>query len=152
MTGRRNNPIPTADRQQIDVDERPDRKEHTRVPMHARDVTTVKGKKDHKYYRWCLDINNKILRYMDAGYEFVEDQALSIGQMSVNPKTRTGNVVSMTSGDRTLYLMAIDKELYEMDQKAKSIEVNEMEKTMYAKTRAAADYAREFDVDNTMRA
>lgn len=137
--GRRNNPMPEADRQQVEVEERPQRERNTRVPMHQRDLLTVHGKDPDRYYRWCLDVDNKIMRYMQAGYEFVSDPALSIGEMSVNPTTQTGEVVSKKSGERTLYLMSIDREFYEQDQRAKAIEVDEMEKTMYAQTNSNED-------------
>ena len=111
--------------------------------MHERDILSVSGKNPDKYYRWCLDIDNKIQRYLNAGYEHVTDEKLSIGEMTVNPTIETGSVVSKKSGQRTLYLMCIDRELYEEDQKSKAAEVLEMEKTMYHDTNSNEDFDRD---------
>ena len=120
----------SLDGQQEEVEERPNREVTERVPMHARDILTVKGKDDGNYYRWCLDINNKLERYQAAGYEFVTDTSLAIGELTVNPTTQTGQVISLVSGERTLYLMYISKDLYHDDARAKAIEVDKLEQTM----------------------
>ena len=90
-----------------------------RIPLHERNILTVTGKDPNKEYRWFVDKDSRLADALAAWWEFETNDFLGVGEKRVNPNTQTGHVVAMTSGERTLYLMSIAKELYEQDQDKK---------------------------------
>jgi len=73
--------------------------------------------------RWINDVGGRIERSIDAGYVFVSDQRIRVGQREGN--TDTGSKISMVVGRHDngtamkAYLMEIKKEWYDEDQAAK---------------------------------
>lgn len=99
-----------------------------RVPVSGhRDILTVSGKEDGYSYRWVLDKQedgSRIQKFLNAGYEFVQSDAVRVGQDNVYQTKNVGSIVRKPSGDGTyLYLMRIFTEWYEDDQAAKEHEL-----------------------------
>lgn len=103
----------------------------TRVPLSgARDILTVKGKDPNYVYRWVVDSPGRIERLQLAGYE-VDTAAHEVGQMTVDRESKIGSATTKASGDgRTLVLMRIPKEWFDMDQAAKQEQLDAHEATM----------------------
>ena len=91
-------------------------------------------------YRWVNDTEDRLLRFTEAGWEFVTDKNLTVGEPTVNASKETGSVVvKRVGGDREAYLMCIDKEWYDEDQAAKSQAVDDQERAMYAQLNSSQD-------------
>jgi hypothetical protein len=71
--------------------------------------------------------------FLEAGYEFVTDEGMTVGDKKVDGDTSVGGTVCKQgdSDGTQMYLMAIDLDLYKADQKAKQLEIDETEKSMY---------------------
>lgn len=102
-----------------------------RIPVSGyRDILSVDGKEDGFVYRWVNDIDNRIQRFQQGGYELV-DHDVEVGQRTVDNPGKYGSVVSKDVGKgRTAYLMRIPEEFYKEDQQAKQREVKRTEDDM----------------------
>lgn len=106
-----------------------------RTPVHgARDVLTVRGKKDDLVYRWVLDKDEngqRIFMFKNAGYEFVKGDEVQIGQSMVYNSENVGSIVRVPDkAGGYMFLMAIPKEWYEEDQNEKQRQVLDSESQM----------------------
>jgi len=112
------------------------RKERTerqgRKPLHQQGPQAVSGEKDANFhYRFVNDIGSRIPNFKAAGYEFVEDSDLIVGDSRVFDPSDVGSAKVVTSNDGTKsYLMRIKKEWYNEDQDAKLERLNEQEAAM----------------------
>lgn len=111
-----------------------DRPERLPLAQH-RDKLTVKGKDPDYQYRFVKDTcdivtdkegntqlrpGNRILRFQQAGWEFVEGSSVDVGQNHVYKTENIGSIVRIPAGtNEFLYLMRIRKEWYEEDQRTK---------------------------------
>lgn len=119
-----------------------DTKVKVRIPVSDnRDILTVKGKDDGYVYRWVVDIDNRIQRFQDGGYDFVDRDSIGlIGVPSVNQAQNDGKtVMKQTGGGNTSYLMKIKREWYEEDQLNKTRKINESESAMKRKLNSGED-------------
>ena len=110
-----------------------------RVPLHSRDILTVHNKKADKVYRWVKDVDDRLYRFKQAGWEFVTDKGTEVGEPTVNASKEAGSVIVKRSAADELYLMCIDKDWYLEDQEAKQKEVDEMERAMYEQLNSSQD-------------
>lgn len=111
----------------------------TRVPLSSRDILTVYNKKPDKSYRWVKDSDDRLYRFKQAGWEFVTDSGMEVGEPTVNASKETGSVIVKRSGADELYLMCINKEWYDEDQAAKQKEIDETERAMYEQLNSSQD-------------
>lgn len=89
-----------------------------RVPVSGnRDILTVAGKNEDYFYRWVNDVDNRIQKFLDAGYVFAEPTGKLLGDSTT--KTHESIARKGVGKGVTSYLMAIKKEWYEEDQLAK---------------------------------
>ena len=103
----------------------------------ARDILNFNEKKDGYVYRWVNDKDNRIQRFLEAGYTFVGQDADNRGQLISGDKSinNSSGVVSgvitksVGKGD-TSYLMAISEEYYEEDQSAKQTQIDKVESAL----------------------
>lgn len=111
----------------VKATKRPERK-----PLFQRGPQSVAGVKDPNFeYRFVNDTGSRISNFQAAGYEFVEDSELIVGDSRVSDPNDVGTSKRVTSNDGTVsYLMRIKKEWYEEDQKAKADRIAETEKAM----------------------
>lgn len=110
-----------------------------RVPLHSRDILTVWKKKPDKEYRWVINRDDRLYRFKQAGWEFVTDANLEVGEPTVNADKELGTVIVKKTGGDELYLMCIDKEWYDEDQKIKQERVDGTEQAMYEQLNSSSD-------------
>ena len=103
-----------------------------RKSLFQRGPQSIAGEKDPNYvYRFVNDTGSRIANFQSAGYEFVEDTSLVVGDSRVFDSSDLGSSKRVTSNDGTIsYLMRIKKEYYEEDQAAKAAQINETERAM----------------------
>ena|SRR6185369_7166111 len=104
----------------------------SRKSLFQRGPQSVAGDKDPNFvYRFVNDTGSRISNFQAAGYEFVEDSSLVVGDSRVFDPSDIGSSKRVTSNDGTVsYLMRIKKEYYEEDQAAKAALVDETEQAM----------------------
>jgi hypothetical protein len=107
------------------------KKRPTRIPLHGRDILTVRNKNPDREYRWVNDIDDRLFRFSQAGWEFVTDKGLVVGDPTVNADKELGSVIVKSFGTTRSYLMSTSKEWYEEDQAAKALAIKESERAMY---------------------
>ncbi len=109
------------------ADERP-----TRIPVSGnRNILTMNGKEDGYVYRWVNDMDGRIERFKQAGYEFVAHE-IGVGDKTADTGKGTSSVISKDVGSGiTAYAMRIKKEWYDEDQAAKAQAVAASEESMF---------------------
>ena len=107
-------------------------KRTARKPLHQRGPQTINGDKDPNYvYRFVNDTGSRIANFQSAGYEFVEDKDLVVGDSRVFDPSDIGSGKRVTSNDGTVsYLMRTKIEFYNEDQAAKAALIDETEQAM----------------------
>ena len=113
----------------------------TRTPVTERNILSVKGKEPGYQYRIVNDTGDRVQELLDAGYEFVDANAVRIGDKRINSTKPEGThaQVSVGGGVRA-YVMRQKLEWFEEDQRAKQAKVDEIEKATKEKARKASDY------------
>ena len=104
----------------------------SRKPLSRRGPQAISGDKDPNYeYRFVNDTGSRIHNFLAAGYEFVEDDTLAVGDSRVSDASDLGSRKRVISNDGTAaYLMRIPKEYYEEDQAAKQKELADQEQAI----------------------
>lgn len=115
-----------------------------RVPVHgSRDILTIMNGKDNEFvYRFVKDVQesgSRILKFLQAGYEFVDSEDLEIGQNHVYKSNNHGSIVAVKEGAGYNYLMRIRREWYEEDQAAKEKAIAKTERVMKRKREKETD-------------
>lgn len=116
-------------------------KRQGRVPLTTKNILTVRGKKGGWVYRWVTDEDDRLFRFMRAGWVHVMDRdgKYEVGDPAIhNPSTPEG-VVCKARGTTKQFLMAIEKEFYDEDQKAKQLAIDEAEASMYRQFKSKED-------------
>lgn len=116
-----------------------------RVPVSGnRDVLTVRGKEDGFNYRWVNDVDDgrRMGVFEKAGYEFVEKDGVSVGDITVDVSdrsTRSSVVQQNVGGGVTAFLMRQPTEWYDEDQANKQKDIADREVDMKRKLNSGAD-------------
>lgn len=123
------------------------RKRPNRIPVaESRNVLTVEGKLDRNAYvpRWVNDVDDRIERFRQAGYDFVKNDGITVGIETADWRgTSDGSIVRKGVGRGvTAYLMAIPKEFYDEDQKKKQKLIDEQEAAMLAAVNEQSNYGK----------
>ena len=107
-------------------------KRTVRKSLLQRGPQTINGDKDPNYvYRFVNDTGSRIANFQSAGYEFVEDKDLVVGDSRVFDPSDIGSGKRVTSNDGTVsYLMRTKKEYYDEDQASKAALIDETEQAM----------------------
>jgi len=106
-----------------------------RMPIHQhRDILAVPNMPADKKARWVLDRENRLQIFQDAGYQFVDQEDVEVGDRKVEGSREVGDVVCIRGTDDgcRLYLMAIDRELFDSDQLAKSEKLDAVDQELQA--------------------
>ena len=114
-----------------------------RIPMaEARQILNVDDVPDHLVARWVLDTKNRWQVFENAGYKYITDRGLAVGDRKVDGSKAAGSVVCKVgnSTGEMLYLMAIDRTFYEEDQASKQARIDEIEEELYAQTSKEGHY------------
>jgi hypothetical protein len=112
---------------------RNDRTEHRseRVPVgFNRNILTVSGLEDGYVYRWVNDIEDRIIRFKQGGYEVVENN-VKVGDETVNSSEGVSSTATYRNvgGGVVAYLMRIPREFYDEDFEEKMKHVNSIEES-----------------------
>lgn len=106
-----------------------------RIPVGGhRDRLTVQGKDEKYVYRWVEDDTEsgpRVFRFIQGGWTFTNPEDVVVGQQEVYTTSDVGSIVRKPSGHKFVYLMQIDRDLYEADQADKSRFVDEQEQDMF---------------------
>ena len=114
-----------------------------RIPMaEARQILNVDDVPDHLVARWVLDTKNRCQVFENAGYQYITDRGLAVGDRKVDGSKAAGSVVCKVgnSTGEMLYLMDIDRTFYEEDQASKQARIDEIEEELYAQTSKEGHY------------
>jgi len=105
-----------------------------RTPVGVRNILTVKGQDPNYHYRIVNDTGDRIQNFIEAGYEIVKADEVTVGDKRVNKATAAGSnaEVSVGGGEKG-FVMRIKKEWYEEDHKAKQAEVDATESSIRQK-------------------
>ena len=118
---------------EIPAKHRKQREERTgRKPLFQQGPQAVSGELDPNFqYRFVNDTGSRIANFQAAGYEFVEDADLRVGDSRVFDPSSQGSAKVVTSNDGSkAFLMRIRKEWYNEDQAAKMERIKEQENAM----------------------
>jgi hypothetical protein len=85
---------------------------------------------DNKHAHWAADRDNNLQWMQELGYEFVTSKGMIVADRNIDGEREVGSLVTKTKGSTTLYLMVIDIDLYNADQKAKQDAVDESVRDM----------------------
>lgn len=107
-----------------------------RVPVHeSKEIIKFRGL-DHDafYYRLVRKEEDRVQKFLDAGYVFVNKNGSNVGDAKVDTASSPDSIFEISGGlGVRLVLMALDRDLWESDQKAKAIKADELEADMYAR-------------------
>jgi hypothetical protein len=109
-----------------------------RIPISGnRDILAVKNIPTGKVGRWVNDVDDRVLKFRQGGWEFVTDKSLTVGEKTVESSSATGATISRQVGTKKnnepliAYLMVIAREWYDEDQARKQEEVDSSEESIY---------------------
>lgn len=102
------------------------------------DILTVHNVPRGLTPRWVNDEGDRIYRFQEAGYEFLTSKGVMVGDRNVDQveeADKNGSVVFKRVGMRDgqplyAYLMAIEEEFYEEDQKRKYNKIDKVERDL----------------------
>ena len=104
-----------------------------RIPVTAsRAPLTVQGF-DHQNFsgRWVNDVDDRIARFLDAGYEFITKDGVTVGEPTVDSSSGLDSRVSKPVGRGVrAYLMRLPRNLYNEDQMAKQREIDALDEAI----------------------
>ena len=86
------------------------------------------------------DLDDRLYRFTQAGWEFVTDKNLEVGDPSVNADKELGSVIVKPVGNGIeAFLMCIEEEFYNEDQAAKAAKIDETERAMKEELNSSRD-------------
>lgn len=114
----------------------------TRVPLSARNRLSIKNKEEGYEYRIVNDVEDRVERLMEAGYEIVPaDKAGTIGDKRVDSPSSLGSASSISVGKGIRAVVMRQREdYYKEDQTAKQRQIDAVEQTMQGDAQKASDY------------
>lgn len=102
-----------------------------RIPVGARNRLEVIGKDPNFVYRIVNDVDDRVERFKQAGYDVVDISESRMATQRVGQGTATGSIAEMPVGGGIRgVLMKIPKEWYEEDQKTKSDHLEAIESSI----------------------
>lgn len=113
-------------------------KRRERIPLNRNRMKLSVPSRPGYVRRWVNDVPGRLYNFERAGYEFVTDPDLIVGEGDdVSQRPGVGSVVSRMVGSieatgqpLRAYLMEIPQEYYDEDQAVKAAEVDERENAM----------------------
>lgn len=113
-----------------------------RTPLSSRNRLSLKNKDEGFVYRYVNDVDDRVERFTEAGYEIVPAAQVGLGgDKRVDSSTSLGSAssVPMGKGVRAV-VMRIRKEWYDEDQAVKQASIDAVEATMKSDAQKASDY------------
>jgi hypothetical protein len=111
-----------------------------RTPAGARNILSVRGKEPGYEYRVVNDDFGRIEDFVERGWEFVDANAVKVGESRVDNPHPEGTKASIQVGrsaPKKAYVMRIKKEFWDEDQALKKARVDELESTMKQDVRSS---------------
>jgi len=108
-----------------------------RTPIGQRQRLSVNKQEAGYVYRIVNDLDNRVPKMLEAGYEIVTDA--EVGDKRVDVASPIGSSFSVGQGVSAV-VMRQKREWYDEDQATKQMQVDQIEGTMKADVRQAADY------------
>lgn len=105
------------------------RKQRREIGQH-RDLLIVQNKDPKRHYRWVSDVKDgqRLLERERDGYRYETDPKLIVSSNALETDESDGaNIRKKAGGGHYLYLMSIEKELFEAYQELKADEVDATE-------------------------
>ena len=132
------------------VEERPRRSRADR-----NGILHVEGMDKNREYRWVNDKNagQRILSMLDMDWRMETSKTLAVGDVVEAESSAEGTQIKRFVGGGKdglpmfAYLMSIDRDLYEEDQKFKQQEIDTNEEAILYGTPEGADYAKERSIE-----
>ncbi len=115
-----------------------------RTPINGtRNTLNVRGKEPGFVYRIVNDTDDRVQTFQEMGYELVTDTNVSVGDKRVAKPTSEGSPVKVSVGQGVqAYVMRQKQEWFDEDQKAKQVQVNELETSMKREADKAGFYGK----------
>ncbi|MHB8739388.1 MAG: hypothetical protein ACYC9D_12490 [Candidatus Dormibacteria bacterium] len=108
---------------------------------------------DHDNYqgRWVNDVDDRLARFLEGGYEFVNKDGAMMTDPTMDATTKLDSRVKKPVGRGvTAYLMKLPKDLWLADQADKEREIKEIDRAMKTPRTNNADYGKvDLSVANT---
>lgn len=116
----------------------------TRSSLSVRNRLSVKGKEDGFVYRIVNDLDDRIERLQEAGYELCsKEQVGAVGDKRVDNTSSVGSTAHFSVGQGTkAVVMRIRQDWYKEDQDTKQQELDSLEASMKQDARKASDYGK----------
>ena len=122
-------------KQKEEVDRTPDR-ERGRTPIAVRNILDWKEKEPGYVYRWVNQVEDRVPRFQEAGYEMIESEETIGDQRGTSDASKLASYVEKSVGGGTkAVLMRIKEEYYKQDQAEKQNKVDEIERSMDPRVR-----------------
>lgn len=105
----------------------------TRNPIGVRNILTVKGKDPNYVYRIVNDVDDgdRVQRFIEAGYEIVSSDSVTVGDRRVGNPSSEGSVARISvGGGKKGIVMRQKREWYEEDQARKAAEIDATEQSI----------------------
>src|SRR5574337_933147 len=118
-----------------------------RVPVFEanRNKITVPGLDQKNFmYRWVNDVEDRLVAFIEGGWEFVDKKGLTVGDKDVEATKGLGTALHRNMGRGiTAFLMRIPCDLWLEDQKRKSEDqINLAKKAINEAAKQGADYGK----------
>lgn len=101
----------------------------SRTPVGQRNILNVKNKDPNFVYRIVNDVDDRVAQFVEAGYELIDDDKVTVGDKRVNQASSLGSKKRVSVGGGTqAVVMRIRREWYDEDQASKLAQVKEIER------------------------
>lgn len=112
-----------------------------RTPVGARNRLSISNQEAGYSYRIVNDLDDRIDQLTKNGWELVPANDVKVGDSRVDNASTLGSAATVSVGQGvTGYVMRIQKDWYEEDQRYKQQQVDAVEGTMKQDARRNADY------------
>ena len=113
-----------------------------RTSLSQRNRLSVKNKEDGFVYRIVNDVDDRVSRLQEQGYEIcTTEQVGAVGDKRVDVSSSLGSAAHFSVGQGTkAVVMRIPKDWYDEDQELKKQAADDLEQTMKSDARKAANY------------
>jgi hypothetical protein len=100
-----------------------------RSTVTERSPLNVTNKDSNREYRIVNDTGDRVSMFIDRGWRVEDDPKITVGARRIGAASQQASPIQVSVGGGTkAYLMSIEKEFYDEDQKAKQDEVDETER------------------------
>ena len=116
----------------------------TRSSLSVRNRLSVKGKEDGFVYRIVNDVDDRVERLQEAGYEVcTKEHTGAVGDKRVDNTSSVGSATHFSVGQGTkAVVMRIREDWFKEDQETKQQNIDSLEASMKQDARKSSDYGK----------